>query len=435
MNVELSSNAKAILLLTAPLLTGRNKAASSSVKPLSVSEYDRLARRLYECGLQPADLLGPEAGVILIESLLDFDNERISQLLERGFLLSQTIDYWQARAIWVVSRADPDYPERFKRRLGGSAPPVLYGCGDVTLLGTGGLAVVGSRNADDELMECAESIGHSAAVAQCTVISGGARGIDYAAMHGALAAWGTVVGVLANGLEKAAMERGDRDVLMDSRLVLISPYDPKAGFNVGNAMQRNKLVYALADAGLVIESDYNKGGTWAGAVEQLDKLSLVPIYVRSKGDISNGLKALEKRGALPWPNPVTAGDFREIIDGNQFHPEDEAIKQSAFPLDCGEVSTSSQDVKKEEPIVQPAPTISAEIVQATTAVDALLAAVEQILASMEQPITVARVAEQLDVSNKQAGNWLKRLEHAGKYRRRNKRGPYERVDPVETLFK
>ena len=434
MNAERSSNTKAVLLLTAPLLAGRRKGVSGSVKPLSASEYDRLARHIHECGRQPADLLGPEAGAVLIESLPGFDKQRISQLLERGFLLSQTIDYWQTRAIWVISRADPDYPERFKRRLGGSAPPVLYGCGDATLLGNGGLAVVGSRKADNELMEYAESIGHSAAAAQCTVISGGARGIDYAAMHGALAEWGTVVGVLADGLEKAAMERGNRDVLMDSRLVLISPYDPKAGFNVGNAMQRNKLVYALADAGLVIESDYNKGGTWAGAVEQLDKLSLVPIFVRSKGDISNGLKALEKRGALPWPDPATVDDFRDVINGKQFHPEDEVIKQSAFPLDSAEGIAAPQD-DLEVPSIQPVPAISTEIAQATTAADALLEAVAQILASMEQPITATRVAEQLDVSNKQAGDWLKRLEQTGKYQRRNKRAPYERVDQANPLFR
>lgn len=433
MNAELSSNAKAILLLTAPLLAGRSKGASGSVKPLSVSEYDKLARGLHEYGHQPADLLGPEANAILHESLPGFDNERISQLLERGFLLSQTIDRWQTRAIWAVSRADPDYPERFKRRLGGSAPPVIYGCGDATLLEDGGLAVVGSRNADDELMEYAESIGHSAAAAQCTVISGGARGIDHAAMHGALAEWGTVVGVLADGLEKAAMERGNRDVLMDSRLVLISPYDPKAGFNVGNAMRRNKLVYALADAGLVIESDHNKGGTWAGAVEQLDKLGLVPIYVRSKGDISNGIKALEKRGALPWPNPTTADDFRAVVSSKRSQPQAETIKQSVLPLDSAEGVATPQNCL-EEPIIQPAPVISTEIAQEMTSADALLAAVEQILASMEQPITVTRVAEHLDVSNKQAGVWLKRLEQAGKYQRRNKRAPYERVTQINPLL-
>ena len=36
-------------------------------------------------------------------------------------------------------------------------------------------------------------------------------------------------------------------------------------------MQRNKLIYALADAALVVNSDYEKGGTWAGAVEQLER--------------------------------------------------------------------------------------------------------------------------------------------------------------------
>ena len=433
MNTELSSNTKAILLLTAPLLLGRGKRADL-VKPLSVSEYDRLARRLHECGWQPVDLLDPKAGAILPESLPGLDCKRISQLLERGFLLSQAIDHWQTRAIWVVSRADADYPRRLKSRLGQLAPPILYGCGDAALLDNGGLAVVGSRNADDELMEYAESIGRSAATAQCTVISGGARGIDHAAMHGALAEWGTVVGVLADGLEKAAMERGNRDVLMDNRLLLISPYDPKAGFNVGNAMSRNKLVYALADAGLVIESDYNKGGTWAGAVEQLDKLNLVPIYVRSKGDISNGLKGLEKKGAIPWPNPSTRDDFGAVISGQEFGPEDECIKQSAFLLDCGEAAMFPQD-DTGQTIVQSAPTMSSEQVQVTTPAEALLEVVEKLLASIEKPITANNVAEHLDVSKKQAGDWLKRLEQVGKYHRRNKRSPYERVDQVKPLFR
>jgi predicted Rossmann fold nucleotide-binding protein DprA/Smf involved in DNA uptake len=41
----------------------------------------------------------------------------------------------------------------------------------------------------------------------------------------------------------------------------VSPYDPSAGFNVGHAMQRNKVIYALADAVLVIRAEFEKGGT------------------------------------------------------------------------------------------------------------------------------------------------------------------------------
>ena len=72
--------------------------------------------------------------------------------------------------------------------------------------------------------------------------------------------------------------------------------------------------------------------------------------------------------------------------------------------------------------------------EATTPADALLAAVEQLLASIEKPITASSVAEHLDVTKNQAGDWLKRLEQAGKYQRRNKGAPYERVSQINTLF-
>ena len=132
-------------------------------------------------------------------------------------------------------------------------------------------------------------------------------------MRGALEAGGKVAGVLADSLERAALNREHRNFLMDGQLVLVSPYDPVAGFNVGNAMQRNKLIYALADAALVVSSDYEKGGTWAGAVEQLEKLRLVPVYVRSNGETGKGLEALRRKGALPWPNPETPEALAEVL--------------------------------------------------------------------------------------------------------------------------
>jgi len=119
--------------------------------------------------------------------------------------------------------------------------------------------------------------------------------------------------VLADSLLKTAMNREHRDRILDGQLTLVSPYDPNAGFNVGNAMQRNKLIYALSSAALVVNTDINKGGTWAGAVEQLDKLKLTPVYVRSTGAPSAGLDALRKKGALPWPNPNETEDLVSIL--------------------------------------------------------------------------------------------------------------------------
>lgn len=319
MNPSISQNTQAILMLTAPLIVGR---PSSSQELLTQREYIKLARFLYERQQQPSDFLDVGANELVKECGALFDSARIHRLLARGFLLSQAVERWRSRSIWVSSRADPEYPNRIKLRLKDDSPPIIYGCGEADILESGGLGVVGSRNADDTLLEYSHSIGQLAAESMYTLISGGARGIDQAAMRGAIDSGGKVSGVLAENLERAVLNRDNRNLLMDGRLVLISPYDPVAGFNVGHAMNRNKFIYALADAALVVNSDNGKGGTWAGASEQLDKLRFVPIYVRSVGNIPKGLEMLRRKGALSWPNPATTEEFAKILSSEVTEPQD-----------------------------------------------------------------------------------------------------------------
>jgi predicted Rossmann fold nucleotide-binding protein DprA/Smf involved in DNA uptake len=309
-SAPLSANTQAILLLTAPLIVGRGDHSKELLTP---SEYGKLARFLYSKECQPSDLVATGGDELVLELGKIVNSDRLKRLVARGFLLSQAIERWRARAIWVVSRADDGYPARLRDRLKDLAPPVLYGCGDPALLNTGGLAVVGSRNADPKVLESTIGIGELAARAQRTIISGGARGIDQAAMSGALEAGGNAAGVLADSLERAALNREHRNYLRDGQLVLISPYDPQAGFNIGNAMQRNKLIYALADAALVVQSEYGKGGTWAGAIEQLDKLRLVPVYTLPNAQQDAAPETLGKKGALPWPDPTTPEEFRDVL--------------------------------------------------------------------------------------------------------------------------
>ena len=134
------------------------------------------------------------------------------------------------------------------------------------------------------------------------------------AKQGALQAGGRVVCVLSDSLERRALQRDNRSFLKDGQLLLLSPYDPLAGFNVGHAMQRNKLIYALSDAALVMNSEYNRGGTWTGAVEQLEKLDLVPVYVPANASgPGTALHELRVRGALPWPDPDTPQALVDLI--------------------------------------------------------------------------------------------------------------------------
>ncbi len=436
----ISANTQAILLLTAPLIVGRG---TSSPDLLSPGEYKRFARHLREIKHQPADLLSPDAVDLVCACEPVIEKSRLQRLLGRGFLLSQVIERWQARAIWVVSRADADYPRRLKVRLREDAPAVLYGCGDIGLLETGGLAVVGSRNVDDSLIEYTMAVGRLAARADRTIISGGAKGIDQAAMRGALEAGGKVSGVLADSLEKTAMNREHRNLLIDSQLVLISPYDPNAGFNVGHAMQRNKLIYALSDASLVVSSDLDKGGTWAGASEQLDKLRLVPVYVRSTGEVSDGLDALLKKGAIAWPNPQDADALQLVFDMTipsipavaqegpglfsingtpGSGPGTMAVIPGAQPL------PSTLTVQETQRVVQMAtqthqvpqntkvkPDNDGTVIRAELSlVDTLFSTVREVMQRLlTTPMKDAEVGNALEVSTTQAKAWLQRLVDEG----------------------
>ncbi len=322
MSKSLSPNTQAILLLTAPLIVGRGAPRDRALRPLTLKrEYSVLAKRLHEVGREPADLLGAAAGPLLDEclgaggpGLEHLERGRIESLLGRGLQLSLAVERWETRAIWVLSRADSEYPGRLKGRLGQSAPPILYGCGDRSFLNGGGLAIVGPRDAREDLLDYAREIGELAAAAGRAVVSGGARGIDRTAMGGALAVDGRSIGVVANDLARAATQRDNRDALVDGRLLLVSPYDPAARFLAGHAMERNHSVYGLADAALVVDALVGQGGTRAGAAAQLARRSSCPVYVRSTRGHSDGLAALEALGALPWPNPQRPEEFGKLLE-------------------------------------------------------------------------------------------------------------------------
>lgn len=286
----ISPNTQAILLLTAHF-----SKAPGEAKPLSPGEWGRFALWLNGQGNTPAQLLGVDS----LELLRDWSDSkipiaRIEQLLGRGHALALAIEKWSRAGIWVLTRSDPDYPWRLKKYLRTDAPPVLFGCGNAKLLNQGGVAIIGSRNAVDADLAFTRRAGQAFADAGVSVISGGARGVDEAAMLGSLECEGMACGVMADSLLKAVTSSKWRSGLMSNSLVLISPFHPEAGFNTGNAMARNKYVYCLSQAALVVHSGL-KGGTWNGAVENL-KHAWVPLWVKRTTDPDAGNAELVIKG-------------------------------------------------------------------------------------------------------------------------------------------
>lgn len=320
--MNMNPNTQAILLLA-----GHFKGSTSGeVKPLTVGEWGRFTEFLKASGISPQTLLEKD-GASQIQGYVDktITVERIEALLRRGTAMAVALEKWSRANVWVISRADSAYPDRLKKRLGQASPPILYGCGDTQLLGKGGIGIVGSRDVSAEDLAYTEAFAKKTAESGFSVVSGGAKGVDQAAMLAALETEGNVVGVLADGLLRATTSRQYRPHLAANNLLLITPFSPEAGFKAGNAMQRNRYIYCLSDASVVVHSGHPEtskngkgGGTWTGAMENLKK-PWVPLWVKPSTDNKSGNAAIVDAGAYWLPEQLTDFEIGSLLQESEAH--------------------------------------------------------------------------------------------------------------------
>jgi predicted Rossmann fold nucleotide-binding protein DprA/Smf involved in DNA uptake len=269
------------------------------------------------------------------------------------------------------------------------------------------------------------------------IISGGARGIDQIAMGAALEAGGMVVGVMADSLLRTSLRQEVREAVRIQRLALVSPYYPEAGWNVGNAMNRNKCIYALSDYALVVIADYQKGGTWEGAVEELRRDNHVPLFVRLHENMPKGNRELIKKGGLPFPGQPWEKPLPELLAeaARGASVSVAAIQQDLFTIAKQEkvpvVSEPTiEAMKPDRPCIgKSLPKISAR----TDFENALLV----LQSALRQPRTVTDLSAELDVQKTQLNRWLKEASKRGLIKKMAKPTRYVVIPNVEqsSLFR
>lgn len=399
--MNLSPMAQATLLLTSYF----SQVGNDDTKPLTNAEWGRFALWLKEKSVTPADLLSTDV-VSLLQTWQDthISMERIIALLNRGHSLALATEKWQRAGLWLVTRADPDYPWRLKQRLKTDSPPVLFGCGNKELLNFSGVAVVGSRNASDADLEFTSRVGAKAASENIAIISGGARGVDEAAMLGALQNSGAVTGVMTDSLLKAATSAKWRKGLMNGNLVLVSPFYPEAGFSVGNAMARNKYVYCLAESALVIHSG-SKGGTLAGAEENL-KNHWVPLWVKPSEDSHSANAHLVAKGGRWLPADIEHLDIVSLTRAGDSKPEQSDLftteaQPPLYSTDEARVPAHATRLQEEKTdyAVQPPP---------VDPVDFYRLFIAKLPEYAQNPVTLEELMAVTQLNKHQLNDWLKR---------------------------
>lgn len=384
-SVNVSTDTQVVLLLCGHF------SPKESASPLELREYNRLNDWMRAHGMVLASLVAVDPLTAIDWAEISLDRDRVSGLLQRGAALALAVEKWTSSGLWILSSDDDAYPRRLRSHLGRSAPSLLFGVGDAAALDRGGLSIIGSRDIDAEGEAYTAEVARQCARESIPVVSGGARGVDEIALSAAFDAGGYGVAVLAEGLGKASLAAKYREGIREERLVLVSPYAPHADFSVGNAMGRNKLIYALGDAALVVNTALGTGGTWAGAEEELKRERAQPLFVRLTATPLEGNKALLQLGARAFPNARSDGDIRKTIF---------------------------------EPAVVPAMTVTIADAPAKTAYDVVLPLMMGLLSA---PRTAAELAEALDVQPAQMKRWLDRALKEGKVVKRGRPAKFSRA--------
>jgi DNA processing protein len=136
-------------------------------------------------------------------------------------------------------------------------PPILFCKGNIDLLNSPGVAIVGSRNASIKGLKLAREIAQKLAKKGINVISGYAKGIDTQAHIGALESNGTTTIVLSMGILNFS-ESKISEFFNKDKILIVSQFNPQVPWSAQNAMTRNELVCALSKAVIVIESGPEK---------------------------------------------------------------------------------------------------------------------------------------------------------------------------------
>ena len=260
---------------------------------LPATAGSRLLRLIDVCG-SPSSILQMDARELERAGL---GHEAIRRLQYPDWIsIEQDIVWLQGSAHHFIPYSDDRYPRLLKEIP--DPPPGLFVRGNLEVLNSMQLGIVGSRNPSPAGKENARLFAGQMAQLGITVTSGLASGIDYCAHLGALDGSGATIAVLGNGLEQVYprhhAELADR---IANNGALISEFVTGTPPVAGNFPRRNRIISGLSAGVLVVEAAEKSGSliTAHHALEQGREVFAMPGSIHNP--LARGCHSLIKQGA------------------------------------------------------------------------------------------------------------------------------------------
>ena len=223
-------------------------------------------------------------------------------LLGRIMQLSYSIERFAEKGIEIATLDEEAYPHRLSERLGEKAPPLLHYCGNREIARGLSVAMIGSSGMRTGVAEAVHAVVTNAVSAGLTIVTGGKAGFDQLAEEETAAQGGKYICALAESLSEKSLKPGVSEMIASGRALLYSSFHPDAKYTLAHALERNKCIYGLANAAIVLSCEKGRGGAWEGACSALRNRFTERVYVWENPDLPGNMELIAK-GAMPFRDP------------------------------------------------------------------------------------------------------------------------------------
>lgn len=249
----------------------------------------------------------------------------------------------QRLGLRILTMQDADYPARLRSIF--EPPCVLYVKGTLPAFDEEVcVAMVGTRACTPYGTDSAEKLAYGLAKQGALVISGAARGIDSAALRGALRAGGVTAAVLGNGLDVVYPEENAglyRDIAATG--ALLSEYPPGTAAEGWHFPIRNRIISGLSLATVIVEAPLERSGaliTANTALEQGRDVFAVPGPIDAP--MSRGCNRLIADGA-----GLVSESWDILREYEALYPHKILAERVELPHTLGYRARSEQESAKE----------------------------------------------------------------------------------------
>lgn len=290
-----------------------------------------------------------------------------NKILERGYRNSlldkaqRELDFVRRNNIKLLYFSDAEFPQRLLHAT--DAPILLYSTGKCDLNASHVVSIVGTRRSTPYGSKMCDRLVHDLveAIPGVIIVSGLAYGTDINAHRAAIMHGTPTVAVQACGLNKIypSPHRRDAAEIVHRGGLIVSDYMSQDEIHRGNFLARNRIIAALADCTVIIESADHGGSLVTASIAQSYDRDVFAIPGRVGDEYSAGTNRIIMQNnaalitcaddllrSMRWESEKKPAEAKQLQIFPELSPREQAIvdllKDSDNSLHINDISQTLQ---------------------------------------------------------------------------------------------